>query len=218
MSFYPSYEEVIAGEDRNSLLEVRRSFMSVFSNLSLVVVLSLVVYLINYFFHDYRLPSWLPLLHHISPRWLSIFPALMLLEVLRKYHDDLYIFAAHRVTHYQGRLSLYSTLPSLKYVDILAVRVKQDVWGRILNYGNVELDTAATSGVELTMHGVRSPAELAEIVDRFRRDSISTGSIDKHHHEKGAFEHNHTQDSSDTKEQDPVDASSESTNDEQMGN
>ena len=184
MAVYPTFEEVVAGEDKNKLLEVRRSFFSVLSSLTLFFVLVIVVYSLNVAFGDWRVPKSIPVLHHISLRWLSLVPALVLLEVLRKYHDDLYVFAMHKITHHQGRLSLRHTLPSLKYVDILAVRVKQDIWGRIFNYGNVELDTAATSGVELTMSGVRAPREIAEIVDQMRRRSLDKGAVEDRHQAK----------------------------------
>lgn len=179
MSFYPSFEEIIAGDDENGLLAVRRSFRSILSNTALFFVTLIVVYAINIALHGYYIPPWVPVLHGLSPRWLAIIPTLVLLEILRKYHNDIYVFHSHYLNHYGGRLSLKTLTPSVKYVDILAVRVKQDIWGRILDYGNVELDTAATAGVELTMTGVRAPSELAAIADRFRMTSITQGAVGK---------------------------------------
>ena len=186
MSYYPTFDELIGGTDSTRLLEVRRSFRSVISSIALFVFCAAAVYVLNYFFADARIHTTIPVIRSLSTRWLAIIPALVLLEIFRKYHDDLYVFAAHRITHYEGRLSLYSTLPSLKYVDILSITVRQDIWGRLLDYGNIELDSAGTSEVELTISGVRRPAELALIADQFRVYSTALGSIDQQHEQEEA--------------------------------
>lgn len=165
---FGSLQELMASSQDGVLIQVRRSLRSVISNLAAFFIAVLVVYLLNLLFYDLHLPTDIPILREISVRWLSIVPGLILLEVLRKYHDDLYILHTDRLTHYQGRLSLASSVPTLRYKDIRAVAVKQDIYGRFLDYGNIELSSAGQSGVELTLSGVRAPRELAFLIDQLR--------------------------------------------------
>ena len=178
MTVYPPFEELVSGKDLVKPLQVRRSLLSMIYLMTLLVTLLLLTLLLNILLHGYNIPSYIPVLRGLSPRWIALGPVAVLLEILRRYYNDLYVFGAHRVTHFKGQLSLKSSRPSLKYTDILAVRVKQDIWGRVFNVGNIELDTAATTEVELTMHGVRAPGELANIVHKFRVRSQAMGSVD----------------------------------------
>jgi hypothetical protein len=49
--------------------------------------------------------------------------------------------------------------------------VKQDIWGRIFNYGSVDVSTAAQTENELIIDGVLHPWELAMLIDRIRSRS-----------------------------------------------
>jgi len=179
MTHYPSFEEVLALETKPSILEVHRSLRSVLSSLLLFLVCVLAVYLLNLFFPDFRFKQDLPLIKHFSLRWLAVVPAVVLLEIVRKHHDDLYILNIDTITHHEGRLSLTSSLPSLKYTDILRMCIKQDIMGRIFNYGDIELDSAGEQGVELTIRGVRAPHELMALIERLRSYNLErTGNQD----------------------------------------
>jgi hypothetical protein len=165
---YPTLEELLIAEDKTKLLEVRRAFRSnivPFSILGLTL-LGVIALFVNY--PDARFPDSIPAVGGASLRWLAVLPAVVLLEIIRRYHDDLYIFGIEKVTHYEGRLSLNSSVPSLKYSDIKAIQVEQTIPGRLLNFGNVLLDSAAQDGAELVISGVLSPLELAKLVERLR--------------------------------------------------
>lgn len=165
---YPTLEELLPAEDKTKLLEVRRAFRSnivPFSFLGLCLLTVIAVF-VNY--PDARFPESIPALGGASLRWLAVIPAVILLEIIRRYHDDLYIFGLEKVTHYEGRLSLNSSVPSLKYSDIKAIQVEQTIPGRLLNFGNVLLDSAAQDGAELVISGVLSPLELAKLIERLR--------------------------------------------------
>lgn len=168
MSVYPPVDMILAGSNPAALLKVQRSLRSVASDLAMFGVAVIAVYIFNLIFHGAAPWSELPVARHISLRWLAVGPAIILVEVIRKYHDDLYIFTAHYVTHYEGRLSLSSSTPSIKYEDIRSIVVKQDIWGRLLNYGNVELSSAAESTAELILSGIRAPRELLLLVENLR--------------------------------------------------
>jgi len=173
MSFsYPSYDEIMAA-DSQELFRARRAFRSIFSHMIWFFITTAIVIVANVSLSTTSGPifSW------FSPRWLAIIPVVLLLEIFRKYHDDIYVFEKHSMTHYQGILSLHSTTPALKYIDILGLCVEQDIWGRILDYGDVLLDTAGEVGTEVIMTGVRSPRELAGIIERLMSDSLEDGGV-----------------------------------------
>lgn len=174
---YPELEELLEGQDPERLLVVHRSLWSILSNLVLFFILTALVYLVILAFGDVRLPQNIPVLRHVSLRWLAVIPVLALLEIVRRYHDNLYVLGSDTVSHFAGRLSLNSSLPSLKYTDIVTVGVKQDILGRIFDYGNVLLDSAGESRVELTMTGVRSPREVVRLVEGFRKHSLEQGGV-----------------------------------------
>jgi hypothetical protein len=126
------------------------------------------VYLLIDWLEDRPWLEKLPVIKYISPRWLGFIPAVFLLEIFRRRHDDLYTFAENRIMHRAGRLSLNYRVPSVQYTDIRSIRVVQSIWGRMLGYGNVELGTAAQEGVELTLEGVLAPQDIADLLDGLR--------------------------------------------------
>ncbi|MBN8549530.1 MAG: hypothetical protein J0M12_09465 [Deltaproteobacteria bacterium] len=171
MSYYPSFEQIIAQPDTSKLLEVRRSLRSIIPNIFYFIVSTIIVYVLNYYFYDASLPVDIPILSSLSVRWLAVVPLLFLAEIFRRYHNDLYIFELHRLTHLEGRLSLSYKVPVITYVDIRAITVIQDIFGRIFDYGIVSIGTAAKDGDELIISGVRDPVSLAKLVDQFRNNS-----------------------------------------------
>lgn len=171
MSIYPTIEELPLQSKNKVLFKVQRSPRSTLSYIFLAIFLAFVVFVLNYNFPHFRVSETTPVLKWISFRWLAIFPAIVLLEMIRKYHDDLYIFGKHRITHLNGRLSLSYSIPVVKYQDIRAITVTQDIVGRVFNYGTVEIGTAAQEGAELKIEGVRNPWELADLVDELRSRS-----------------------------------------------
>jgi membrane protein YdbS with pleckstrin-like domain len=99
---------------------------------------------------------------------LYLIPLGFAIESLRRYHDDLYIFERERIIHKGGRLSLQYSVPSIRYIDIRAITVNQSIYGRIFDYGSIELNTAAEDTSELVLAGVRSPITLARVIEDIR--------------------------------------------------
>lgn len=184
MAVYPTVESLMAGANSEGVfLEVRRSPRSILSLFCLFVGLTLVVVAINIVLHDWSLPSsWGPLAW-ISPRWLAVFPALVLLEIIRRSYDDLYVFTLEGVKAYDGRLSLNYSVPVVRYTHVREVLVVQDIIGRIFDYGDVKLGTAAQDGYELIMKGVRAPTELEQIISGMKRFNQS---LDRSKDEQGS--------------------------------
>lgn len=168
---YPSFDEVLDAPDPERVFEVHRSLRSIISHFLLFLISVVVVYVINVAFAE--LPSVVRLVL-MSPRWLAIIPAALLLNIIRIHHDDLYIFSLKGVTHYEGRLSLSSSVPYVKYADIRSLRVRQGVWGRVFGYGDLDLDTAANNDVELSISGIIAPQELQELIEELRHHNLTT--------------------------------------------
>ena len=188
---YPSYETLIKGQDPERLLEVRRSFRSNLPALSLLVASTALVVAINLVAGGAAsegIGGWtLEFLNRIgmepsSLRWLGIIPAVILLEIFRRSHDDLYVFSNDAATHYEGRLSLNSSVPSVKYADIKAITVEQSLLARIFDYGDILLDTPAQDTVEVTVAGVRAPLELALLIEELRDGAIDRRQAESEEH------------------------------------
>lgn len=174
MGFYPDVDTLISAgshvDSTEPLLEVRRSLRSIISNLLYFCMAVVGVYVINLFVSDKDLAN-IPVLNHFSLRLLSIVPVALLIEIVRKYNDDLYVFRMHHLTHHNGRLSLTYQVPDIRYTDLRAIAVYQDIMGRFFDYGDVELSTAAQGKLEILLEGVRSPHELGDLIDRLRANS-----------------------------------------------
>jgi hypothetical protein len=161
---YPSVDDILGSPTPERALEVRRSIRSVISGIALFLIACLVVYILNVIFYEWRPPQDIPVVKYLSPRWLAIIPIGIMLELVRRYHDSLYVFTPERVQHYEGRLSLAYSVPSLRYSHIRAITVTQDLLGRIFDYGNIAIGSAGHDGSEIQIHGVRNPRELAQLV------------------------------------------------------
>jgi len=197
---YPNIEVLLADLPKERLLEVRRSLRSTLPALALFVASVVLVLGINLavweavdspnftgtpsitasaqlsndesysaLFGTLLLKTGIPA---SSLRWLALIPAIILLEIFRRHNDDLYVFGEMSVIHYEGRLSLNSSVPSIKYEDIKAITVDQNLVARLFDFGNILLDTPSQDGVELTITGVRAPLELTLLIEEFRDYAI----------------------------------------------
>lgn len=178
MSIYPEWDALTAkiqevDSSTESVLEVQRSLRSILSNLILCFVTALIVILINFSYHTWDWPRSFPILRNASPIWLAIIPLGILIESIRRYHDDLYVFGVERLTHRAGRLSLRYQVPKIKYSDIRAITVYQDLLGRLFDYGDIEIGTAAQEGSEIVIEGVRDPEGLSALIDNLRQYNIT---------------------------------------------
>lgn len=176
MSYYPAIEEIMrrvdnAEEKEKVILETRKSWRSILSSMLLFFVAAVAIIALNVFFPDANLLGLFSSETRVSIRWLAVIPAILLIEIIRKYHDDLYIFTPHTLTHYDGRLSLNFSVPNIRFIDVRAVICYQDILGRLLDYGDLEVDTAAQERSEMYLVGVRSPRELGEIIEALRTRS-----------------------------------------------
>lgn len=168
MRTYPTAEELLRRPARSDLLVLRRSFRSMVSVGAMFIVSLVGVYLLTDSYREEGLFSRVSFLPTLSVRWLAIIPAVFLLEIARRRFDDLYVLRDERILHYDGKLSLRYAVPTIRYSDIRAITVYQDLLGRLLDYGDIDVGTAAQDGAEISFYGVRSPKQLAQILDELR--------------------------------------------------
>jgi hypothetical protein len=171
---YPDPTILLQQQNANRLLEVRRSPRSLLSLIILFFILVAFAFVSSELFIRVKIIA--DIFSFLDPRYFALLPGFLFLEILRKYHNDLYIFGAHRLTHLRGRFSLSYHVPVVKYGDIRAINVMQDFWGRIFNYGDVIIGTAAHQGNELVISGVKDPEKLAYLIDSLRDFSIRENS------------------------------------------
>jgi len=67
-----------------------------------------------------------------------------------------------------GVLSFSQNLVRIRYEDVRGVESDQGILGRLLNYGDVQIGTAASSGMEIVMYGVLAPKEICDMIQRER--------------------------------------------------
>lgn len=160
MSQYMTATELLQ-TSQEPMMEIKRSPRSMLGLISCACISALLVTLIFFSLNSELIASQFILALYLIPLGFAI-------ESLRRYHDDLYIFEHERIIHKGGRLSLQYSVPSIRYIDIRAITVSQSIYGRIFDYGSVELNTAAEDASELVLIGVRSPIELARVIENIR--------------------------------------------------
>lgn len=178
---YPTFEEISNRVGEKELFATYRSFNSLIPLIVLFVVLVIMSYALTSFFTDGVGGSVAKYLK-FSPRWFAVPPALILLEIIRRRFNDKYILGREILQHIGGRIALRYYIHVIKYSDIRAVNVVQSFWGRMLNFGTLEVSTAAQGEGDVFFYGVKGPEELAQIIEQFRaenqkRHSKEAGSI-----------------------------------------
>ncbi len=106
-------------------------------------------------------------------RAISLIPIGFLLSLLHFRFDNAYLFDDTNIYREEGRVSFCFKNPSIRYADIKGITVYQTFWGRVFNFGSIELGTAANEGNELIIKNVRAPNELAELIEGFQQLNIN---------------------------------------------
>lgn len=173
MESYPSLEALeqrLATSTDPVLFKVPRPLRSILSHLFWLFVTTAIVIGIDLLFPNFQPPD-LPIIRHFSLRWLALIPIVVLAETIRQQQNALYVLERHRIIQYAGRLGFNYKVPIARYVDIRCINVRQDIFSRILNYGDVLIGTASEGGNELKLEGVIAPRELAALIDGLRSKS-----------------------------------------------
>lgn len=169
MGFYPPLEELLTKPTKSKLMVLHRSFRSSIGLLILFLLLvaGVVALALETLGNGSNSQAGWGFLLRLS----ALLPLCVMLEILRRYLNDLYVIGRDKITHYQGRVSLKLATPSIRNIDLRAITVSQGILGRMLDFGEVALATAAQEGPEIILRGVRSPHELAKLIDELRQKS-----------------------------------------------
>ncbi|HMO02941.1 MAG TPA: PH domain-containing protein [Oligoflexia bacterium] len=164
---YPTLDELLAeSKDGTFQIELHRSFVSLLSLMLKALLSGIFACLINYwaFASDSSFGHSLP----ISLRWLALIPTYFILEMLRQRFNELYIFNQERVVQKSGILSINYRSPTAKYSDIRSLICHQSLLGRALNYGDIQIGTAAQDDNEIIIKGVYNPKGLLAFISELR--------------------------------------------------
>jgi membrane protein YdbS with pleckstrin-like domain len=176
---YPTVSEMVHLDDgMGSTFGIHRALKSMLYPISIFLSTISILYLIE-FGVTYLLGAYwngkIPIFGGLSFRWTAIVPIIMLLEIVRRYNDHLYVFERDKIMHHAGLLSLTYNVPAIRYSDIRAIHVKQGIIGRILNFGDIEICTAAQDRTEILITGIHAPLSLANFIEEMRSWHIDGG-------------------------------------------
>ncbi len=172
MATYPSLSELLEQNSDVPLLECKRCLESILPRVALFLLVTTAIIFVNY-----KAANSNPyLLDYL--RWLGLVPVVVVLDILRVLYDDLYVLSDKQVERFKGRLSFNSAKTSINYGDIRGVVVEQSFFGRMFDYGDILLGTAAQEDNELIIEGVKSP-DVLRILIQGLRDEHAKQSQDK---------------------------------------
>jgi len=105
--------------------------------------------------------------------------ALVILVAWIRRIDTHYTVTNRRVIVRRGVLNRNERSASLDRIQ--NVNTGQGLWGRILNFGDIEFDTAGsdTGDADLTLRGVDDPHRMRDLLDRevLKREHRSSGGL-----------------------------------------
>ena len=120
---------------------------------------------------SYMILRFTPLLEtsfEISLTFMWFIPIVILGNVAIRVYDIRYYFEEDGVTSVKGILSLFKHKSTVRFEDIRSLEVTQSIMGRILGFGNLEIGTAASAGIEVSMVGVADPLKLLKRIESGR--------------------------------------------------
>lgn len=91
---------------------------------------------------------------------------IILLGVIKMYRQRYYV-TTQRIKSEQGFIS--RVIRDAELDKIQDTLVKQDLWGRLFNYGDVYFSTAGAGGYEITFASVSNPEGLKETIRDLRK-------------------------------------------------
>jgi len=105
--------------------------------------------------------------------WLM--PLTACLVLLFRIYNVRYTADSRGIESVSGILSLKQRITRVRYEDIRSIETDQTVLERMLDIGSVEVGTAATAAIELSLLGVSAPKEIRDMfqAERDKRDRLA---------------------------------------------
>jgi hypothetical protein len=108
---------------------------------------------------------------------LMFIPGTILGSILLYMYNCRYIIDERGVEAQVGLVALHLRQLRLKYEDIRGVEAVQSLWERFLSIGTVEVGSAMTEGIEISMIGVADPRSVQILIGNERDKRIKNLSI-----------------------------------------
>jgi uncharacterized membrane protein YdbT with pleckstrin-like domain len=97
-----------------------------------------------------------------------LIPAICWINLLFRIYNVRYSADTRGIQAVVGILSLNQRIIRVRYEDVRSIETDQTVIERLLDVGDVEIGTAGTAGVELTLAGIGAPKEVQEMIQAER--------------------------------------------------
>jgi uncharacterized membrane protein YdbT with pleckstrin-like domain len=98
----------------------------------------------------------------------GLMPLTWLGDVTYRIYNVRYAVDGRGIEGRVGILSLKQSITRLRFEDIRSIEVDQSLLDRILNVGDLQIGTAATSGVEMVLSGIAAPYEVQDMMQKER--------------------------------------------------
>lgn len=156
----------------NRVLQIRKAPIALLLEMVPFVSVLSVIYLICIFIVGILDTEYLNSISGNGYLCFNILRLILLLELVRRYFNDVYKLDLNKMIQHSGMISLNYRISSIKYQDIREVKIEQTLSGRLLGYGDICIGTASSSQYEVILKSVFRPKILAEWVNQARtRDS-----------------------------------------------
>lgn len=106
--------------------------------------------------------------YYLSFPLLSLIPLFFLFTSMFRIYNVRYSVDKAGVKARIGVISIKETEYSVRYEDIRAINFQRTIIEKMLDIGKVEISSAASSDVELTLEGVAFPIDIKRMLERER--------------------------------------------------
>ena len=96
------------------------------------------------------------------------------LEVVRRYFNNRYIVYSDKIVAIQGMISFHLSRNTIDYLDIREIKTNQTIIGRMVNYGDLLISTASTSGIEITLNTIDDVDSLNQEIVKYKNSLQSS--------------------------------------------
>jgi uncharacterized membrane protein YdbT with pleckstrin-like domain len=160
------------GVKPTGVIVVARTWRSEIITLCIAFALSLLsIFLSNTFPSTVMKGVLLPMGNHSLVLHLPLFwfmPAITFFSAMYNIYNVRYTISSKGVEAEIGILALQRRVTRLWFEDIRSFQTNQNLLERLLGVGNLEIGTAATGTVEVTLRGIAAPDEVQEMLQRER--------------------------------------------------
>lgn len=94
----------------------------------------------------------------------GLVPLMLVAVVLHKMYDSHYVVGPDYVRQLDGLLSLSKDDIIIELKDIRGVEIERNIYGRLVNTGDLKIGTAASDRHEITLRYIRDPSSFRDLI------------------------------------------------------